>query len=228
MWNSPVVLPPGDRSVDIMHAPPAEAKKAKTTFSVWRTDAEARAIVQAGMAVLRRSSARNLTVADVLEEAGLSTRAFYRHFQSKDELILAVYQHDNRRAIERLRARIATATSPLDALEKWVEVALGLGFAPRHAPRTVTLWREGGRLWARYPREYNAIVEGLVKPLTDVLERGRRQGAFPFADPHLDAVSIHAVVWRLIERKLGGDDSLDLASATAYVLRFCLPVLTGR
>src|ERR1700692_1416038 len=128
MWNSPVVLPPGDRSVDIMHAPPAEAKKAKTTFSLWRTDAEARALVQAGMAVLRRSGARNLTVADVLEEAGLSTRAFYRHFESKDELILAVYQHDNRRSIERLRARIATATSPLDALEKWVEVALGLGF----------------------------------------------------------------------------------------------------
>jgi AcrR family transcriptional regulator len=184
-------------------------------------------LVQAGMAVLRRSTAI-LTVADVLEEAGLSTRAFYRHFQSKDELILAVYQHDNRRTIERLRARIATATSTVDALQKWVEVALGLGFAPRHARHTVTLWREGGRLWAQYPGEYNAIVEGLVEPLADVLERGRQEGVFPLADPHLDALSVHAVVWRLIERKLAGDGSLDLASASAYVMRFCLPALTGR
>jgi len=197
------------------------------TFSPWQGDVEARALVQAGMAVLRRSTARNLTVADVLEEAGLSTRAFYRHFQSKDELILAVYQYDNRRSIDRLRTRIAAADSTLDALERWVEASLALGFAPRQARRTTTLWREGGRIWAQYPGEYKAIVEGLVAPLTQVLERGRDDGTFLNADPHLDALTIHAVVWRLIERKLGGDASLDLASATAYVLRFCLPVLTG-
>jgi AcrR family transcriptional regulator len=210
-----------------MHAPAADSKEAKTAFSVRPADAEARALVQAGMAVLRRSSAKNLTVADVLDEAGLSTRAFYRHFQSKDELILAVYQYDNQRSIERLRSRIAAATSTFFALEQWVEYSLALGYAPRRARRTMTLWREGGRLWAQYPGEYNLIVEGLVEPLTDVLERGRQDGTFPFADPHLDALSIHAVVWRLIERKLGGDDSLDLAAASAYVLRFCLPALTG-
>jgi AcrR family transcriptional regulator len=210
-----------------MHASPPESKAPKMTFSSWYGDPEARALVQAGMMVLRRSTAKNLTVADVLDEAGLSTRAFYRHFQSKDELILAVYQHDNRRSIERLRARIGAADSTLDALERWIEASLALGFAPRQARRTMTLWREGGRIWAQYPGEYKAIVEGLVKPLTQVLERGRDDGTFPNADPHLDALTIHAVVWRLIERKLGGDASLDLASATGYVLRFCLPVLTG-
>jgi AcrR family transcriptional regulator len=216
-----------------MHAPPVDAKVAKTTFSgpagfaAWRSDPEARALVEAGMAVLRRSSATKLTVADVLDEAGLSTRAFYRHFQSKGELILAVYQHDNRRSIERLRSRIAAAGSTLDALEEWVEYSLGVGFAPRRSRRTMTLWREGGRLWAQYPGEYNAIINGLVEPLTGVLERGREEGVFPCADPHLDALSIHAVVWRLVERKLGGDTSLDHATATAYVLRFCLPALTA-
>jgi hypothetical protein len=82
-------------------------------------------------------------------------------------------------------------------------------------------------LWAHYPSEYNAIVEGLAEPLADVLEWGSREGAFPFAGPHLDALSIHAMVWRLIERKLGGDHSLDLASACSSVMRFCLPALTG-
>jgi AcrR family transcriptional regulator len=210
-----------------MHARPPDSKQPKTVFSAWRSDAEARALVQAGMVVLRRSSAKNLTVADVLEESGLSTRAFYRHFQSKDELILAVYQYDNRRSVERLRSRIAAAGTSVEALEAWIEHSLALGFAPRRARRTMTLWREGGRLWAQYPGEYNAIVEALVAPLADVLERGREDGTFPAADPHLDALTIHAVVWRLIERRLGGDGSLDLASATAYVLRFCLPALTG-
>ncbi|HVM66871.1 MAG TPA: TetR/AcrR family transcriptional regulator [Acidimicrobiales bacterium] len=210
-----------------MHPAPVDSKPSKTAFSVWGSDAEARALVQAAMSVLRRSSAKALTVSDVLEEAGLSTRAFYRHFHSKDELILAVYQYDNRRSIERLRSRIAGAASTLDALAQWVEGSLALGFAPRQARRTMTLWREGGRIWAQYPGEYKAIVEGLVEPLTDVLERGRQDGTFPCTDPQLDALTIHAVVWRLIERRLGGDTSLDPASAAAYVLRFCLPALTG-
>ena len=125
--------------------------------------------------------------------------------------------------IERLRSRIAAAASTLDALEEWVESSLALGFSAPPPRRTMTLWQEGGRLWAQYPEEYNAIINGLVEPLAEVLERGREEGMFPCADPHLDALSIHAVVWRLVERKLGGDTSLDHDSASAYVLRFCSP-----
>jgi AcrR family transcriptional regulator len=194
----------------------------------WRTDPEARALIEAGLAVLRQSGAKNLTVGDVLAESGLSTRAFYRHFQSKDELILAIYQRDNRRLLERFRTRTTTAGTALAGLEAWVEDALRLGFEPRRARRTATLWREGGRLWAQYPGEYNAIVSGLVAPLVKVLARGVEDGTFPSADPELDALAIHAVVWRLVERRLGGDETLELASARAYVLRFCLPALTER
>jgi AcrR family transcriptional regulator len=57
---------------------------------------ERRALIDAGIAVLRRTGSEGCTVADVLEEAGLSTRAFYRHFASKDELVLAIYEHDAR------------------------------------------------------------------------------------------------------------------------------------
>ena len=56
-----------------------------------------RALVEAGLTVLRQRGAAGLTVADVLAEAGLSTRAFYRHFHSKDELVLAVYEHEAQR-----------------------------------------------------------------------------------------------------------------------------------
>ena len=48
-------------------------------------------LIRAGLAVLRRDGAADMTIADVLAEAGLSTRAFYRHFTSKSDLLLAIY-----------------------------------------------------------------------------------------------------------------------------------------
>ena len=56
-----------------------------------------------------RTDAAGLTVAEVLAEAGLSTRAFYRHFQSKDELVLAVFEQEAQRRYAGLEAQLATA-----------------------------------------------------------------------------------------------------------------------
>ena len=47
---------------------------------------EQQALIDAGLAVLRRNGSEGLTVNDVLAEAELSTRAFYRHFDSKRAL----------------------------------------------------------------------------------------------------------------------------------------------
>ena len=44
-------------------------------------------IVHAALAVMERNGYQDAAVAEILSEAGLSTRSFYRHFQSKDELL---------------------------------------------------------------------------------------------------------------------------------------------
>src|SRR5262245_66348836 len=89
-----------------------------------RADDEVRALVEAGLAVLRRRGAAGLTVADVLAEAGLSTRAFYRHFQSKDELVLAIYEQEAARRNAAIEAKIAAAPDPRAALQTWIDEML--------------------------------------------------------------------------------------------------------
>ena len=42
------------------------------------------------------------TIAAVLARAGLSTRAFYRHFESKDELFLAMLEQESSSLVKRL------------------------------------------------------------------------------------------------------------------------------
>jgi AcrR family transcriptional regulator len=179
---------------------------------------EVRSLVEAALTVLRTRGAAGLTVADVLSEAGLSTRAFYRHFHSKDELVLAVYEHEAQRRHADLEQVIAAAPDPRAALETWIDAMLALGFDPRRARRTRVLRAEGARLQADFPDEFAAILAGAVDPLTSLLR------AFPEADPERDAWSIYEVTWGLVEAKLRGD-VIDRTEARAHVMRFCLPAL---
>ena len=50
-----------------------------------------RAIVVAATKSVREQGVQGLSIAAVLDRAHLSTRAFYRHFESKDQLVAAVF-----------------------------------------------------------------------------------------------------------------------------------------
>jgi AcrR family transcriptional regulator len=193
-----------------------------------RAQLEARALIDAGLAVLQRAGATGMTVGDVLAESGLSTRAFYRHFASKDELVLAVFESETRRNLDRQQAAVGSAMAtagPRRALEAWVDELLAVAFEPRRARRAQTFWAEGARLRSEFPVQFDAIVAGLIAPLVAILERGREDGTFALTDPAADARSIYAVVWALAERRLDGDTSVSRAQAREHALRFCLPAL---
>jgi AcrR family transcriptional regulator len=183
-----------------------------------RATEEIEALVEAGMRVMRARGASGLTVADVLREAGLSTRAFYRHFRTKDELVLAIYEREAVRAHARLRERMAAARSPGEAVEAWIDATLSLAFDPRRARRTRVLAAEGGRLQAEHPAEFARILDGLLEPLATAL-RG-----LSGTDPTRDARSIYAVTWGLVAEKLAGG-SVTFEEARAHVRRFCLPAV---
>src|SRR5438309_9120131 len=78
----------------------------------------------------RRSSdlVRGLSVAAVLERAQLSTRAFYRHFESKDHLVAAVFLEMTRDEVGRLKKRMSEATDPVEAVAAWIDGRLDLAF----------------------------------------------------------------------------------------------------
>ena len=192
-----------------------------------RAEAEARALIEAALTVLRRKGAAGLTVAEVLAEAGLSTRAFYRHFASKDELVLALFDADTEVVAARVDSAVDSASDPRTALDCWIDQQLALAYAPRRSQRTQVLWAEGMRLQYEFPEEFARIEARVLAPLERVLAAGRADGSFPTTDPSRDARSIHAVTWALVEARLAGDET-DLNAARAHVLRFCLPALGVR
>src|SRR5271166_5096024 len=87
-----------------------------------------REILAAASTILREHGVQGLSIAAVLERAGLSTRAFYRHFGSKDELVAAVFLETARVEKRRLRRRMASATTEVEAVAVWIDGRLDLAF----------------------------------------------------------------------------------------------------
>src|ERR1700753_3383937 len=73
---------------------------------------ELRLLLDAALVVMARNGYTDAAVADILREADLSTRSFYRHFESKDQLLCALFRREADAAADRLEARVDAAASP--------------------------------------------------------------------------------------------------------------------
>ena len=73
-------------------------------------------LINAAAEIVRDEGIAAISVARVLSRAELSTRAFYRHFDSKDALVSAVFLQMARAEMRRLKRRMAAASNPA---ERW-------------------------------------------------------------------------------------------------------------
>src|SRR5246127_1289544 len=106
----------------------ASAPRARRRDKLGPDPAVRREILAAASIILREHGVRGLSIAAVLERAGLSTRAFYRHFASKDELVAAAFLEAARVEMRRLRRRMAAAATEIDAVAAWIDARLDLAF----------------------------------------------------------------------------------------------------
>jgi AcrR family transcriptional regulator len=179
------------------------------------------AILDAASRSIDDQGVRGLSVAAVLERAQLSTRAFYRHFESKDQLVAAVFLEIARGETQRLRRKMANAQCPVEAVAAWIDGRLDVAFDENteFKLRRMSLEVESNAfsLSERASPAYNAILE----PLIEQLERGLELGAFADIVPATAAKSIDGVVWAGSQRQLA-THRWDRAEVRERALRFCL------
>lgn len=87
-----------------------------------------RAILTAASKVVRAEGVRALSVAEVLARTQLSTREFYRHFDSRDQLVSAVFLEMARAEMLRLRPKMANTADPVRSVAAWIAGRLDLAF----------------------------------------------------------------------------------------------------
>jgi AcrR family transcriptional regulator len=143
--------------------------------------AERRLILDAAYACLR-DHGPDFTIANILANAGVSTRSFYRHFDSKDALIHAMYLRDGQWAAERLTKRLADASSPREAVEWWIDEIFSFTRSPRRAERVALL----GSIVGVRAEGSDAVTararEVLIESLHGAIEAGVADGSFTTSD----------------------------------------------
>jgi len=177
-----------------------------------------REILAAASTALREQGVRGLSVTTVLERANLSTRAFYRHFDSKEELVAAVFLETARVEKRRLRRRMATATTEIEAVTAWIDGRLDLAFDDSIGSDLRHLSLEAQ---SQSPGLVQSAYAEMLKPLADALQRGLQGGVFQHIDPVTDAQFIHGVVWAGINQQWATGDC-DRSDLRERILCFCL------
>ena len=180
-----------------------------------------RAIVVAATKSVREQGVQGLSIAAVLDRAQLSTRAFYRHFESKDQLVAAVFLDMARVEMRRLKKKMVDAATAVDAVAAWIDGRLDLAFDENIKSDLRYLSSEAQSQMFASPELVQLAYAEMLKPLIEALQRGLQDGLFRDIDPESAAQSIHGVVWAGTERQWATGEC-HRTDVRERALRFCL------
>lgn len=183
---------------------------------------EVRRLLDAGLAVMRRCGTKSRPrVADIVAAAGLSNDAFYRHFESKDALVLAILQDGTERLLSYLAHQMAKEDTPEGKLRRWVEGVLSQAVDEEVAAATLAvLWNASGVV-SDGPAVGRASASAqlatlLHEPLAALGSRDAKRDALLIGHAIVGALSDH--LWA---RTKPGQAEID------HMVDFCLQAVTG-
>lgn len=185
-------------------------------------------IIEAAYTALGATSGAAVSVSEILAAAGLSTRAFYRHFDSKDGLLMALLRQETEAMQLRLQAAVDAAPAPPEQLRAWIAEFLRVSSTPRRRQRAL-LFASGEVTRARgYAAERDRMRAAHEQGILAVLGRGLRDGSFPWAVLPSDAKAIRSVIDRVFEEQIRGVGVVGADEAAEQVVDFAFRALGVR
>lgn len=179
-------------------------------------------ILRAAFALIGRPGPP-VSVQQILDTAGLSTRAFYRHFPSKDELLVTMCRTAAERVATETAEVIAAADDPAAALRAWIHHQLAVIYEPRRAAQTAVLSSTEARSAAGYERVSNDAWRARRALLAAVLRNGRDAGVLPgVTDAEADAQAVASVVNGLVQARLAGESTRSWEEAVEHTTNLFL------
>ena len=164
--------------------------------------AEAERLVRAALALIRERGDLEPPVAAIVKRARLSNHAFYRHFRSKHELLVAVLDHGIALLEDSLRARMAAAPTPTERVRTWLRGMLAQALDARGAAATRPFALARSQLARHYPDEVAASERRLTALVRGAIAEAKRTGELPAADPDADAEALYHLAMGWLETRL--------------------------
>jgi AcrR family transcriptional regulator len=124
--------------------------------------------VTAALELLEESDDNDFTLQDVLDRTTMSVRTFYNFFDSKDGLLLAVYETILKKtAVPMLRARCEKVTDPVERVKAFFDAMEHIASTPDPLARTLSLFHF--RLAQSHPQDLIHALEPLHDFVVDLL-----------------------------------------------------------
>src|SRR5580658_8448839 len=164
-------------------------------------------LVEAARALMWETGAPVFTVTQVVAAAGTSLKSFYRCFESKDELLLALFEDDAHRGAVALAAAVDQFDDPVARVRGAVEGLFGFITVDGRLPYAAAFVREHLRLSESRPDELRAVLQPFVDIFRDELDRAGRGGVLAVPDAgrmartlfHLVVSHLHALIYHQID-----------------------------
>lgn len=179
-------------------------------------------LIRAAAAVLERSDGEDITVQEVADEAGQSLRTLYQYFESKDDLLLAVFEEAMRTYAQLIEQSIGQLTDPLERLAGAMVAAArmpelsGSGFDRGLVRLRLRLSQAKPEMVGRAQSAVTTLVRSLV-------ESAAAAGRIRVTDPEAATFMILSLNAAFITTETIGNDAgvrrPDIAAFTSFCLR---------
>lgn len=181
-------------------------------------------LISAARTLYAQGAGRDFTVQEVANAAGVSLQTFYRHFKSKDDLMLAVYESTVQDSVEALRAKYDSVEDPVERLRECTVGGLRRAFRARAGVHIWMVNTEHARLARTFPDEVIRAFRPYQDLLAECIEVGVAQQVFRPGLPVADAARVVATLVAGLYRDLGNlaepppDTEQALAAAWVFIL----------
>jgi len=183
---------------------------------------QARDLINAAARLMRRLDAEELTMQNIAAEAGVSVRVLYRHFEGKDDLLVALIEESQivfARLIEKATSDIA------DPLERLGEA---LYFATTEAGQHTD--QNFSRTMARFtvqtsvtsPDQVSAAHRPVILVLAGMVEDAMQSGQIEVGDSEVAASNLYDVYEAHQRNVFLGNSPSGPRPASGALIRFCL------
>jgi AcrR family transcriptional regulator len=136
----------------------------------------------------------SFTVAQVTRHAGLSLKSFYRCFGGKDDLLVALLEHDSRLGAAILAEQVDAHTDPIERLRAYVFGLFELLTHPGAIGYARMLVSEHRRLSEERPHELRTALAPMVDLLAAQIALAADAGASVSTEPARDAQTLFVLV----------------------------------
>jgi AcrR family transcriptional regulator len=208
--------------------PAAEGTPSWQVRALERSTADARArsvarlsqFVAAARTLATETGSAGFTVKQVVAESGQSLKSFYRYFEGKDDLLLALLEEDIAVGALFLQELVDAHRDPVARVREWMFGLFEL-MAAGDQGYVAVLVHEYQRFIETRPEQMEVAVAPFIDLLARELERGREAGVIRAGEAHRDARLFLSLVLVAIREVVNGHDIRSPDEVAAYLWEFC-------